>query len=89
MVSKTKRRQNSHHLFWPRRAYNQALWREFRELPCLKVSVDVEVHALLHRMYEPPRMPDEATMEYFLDRHRARACACFEGEKIQSNILEY
>lgn len=88
-MSKSKKRRNNHHLGWPRRAYVTQLQRDFRELPCLKVSLDIEVHALLHQLYEPGRMPDDDTMEYFVVRHANQACACHEAPSTPVNILDY
>lgn len=89
-MAKTAKRQNNHHLFWPRREYTHDLERRFRDLPCLQTSIDVEVHALLHRLYPPPHKPSEEQMEWLIQRHDTEQCGCYEPARtVQASIFDY
>lgn len=65
-----------HHLYWPRRAYTTPIAKAFRELPCLVIPLDKEVHNLLHRLQVPPTMPTTEQMKAAIDRHTTHECSC-------------
>ena len=62
-----------HHLMWPRAAYNYPnitrkdtpLTTTFRGSPSLKVILPRELHDYLHRVTEPPTMPDLDVMRQY------------------------
>lgn len=75
-MSRTKRTTNIHHLFWPRTRYQTDLEKTFRELPCLKVEMEVEAHNLLHYYQDPPRKPATHDMVDIIRAHEAGKCRC-------------
>lgn len=86
-MAKPKRRTNNHHLLWERRDY-QGIRKEARQLPCLQIALDKEVHAILHRLYSPPRLLDVDDAKWLIERHRAKTCACFSSDaRDHANIL--
>lgn len=80
-MARSVRRKNNHHLVWPRRNYDKGIAKQFRNLPCFQVDIDVEVHAFLHVIYAPPKHVDVSEMLYFIRRHDRRDCGCYEPEK--------
>ena len=76
-MGKTNRRKNLHHLAWPKRDYN-GIRKEARALPCLQVMLDVEVHRILHDMYNFPRLMRVEDASFLVARHRDKACGCFD-----------
>jgi hypothetical protein len=86
-MTRTNRRMNCHHLLFEGRDYT-GIRKEFRELSCFKVMMDVEAHALFHQIYGPPRRPDTETAMYFITRHRRRECACYTQNGEVVNVLE-
>lgn len=81
------RRQNEHHMAWPNKAY-RGIRKEARQLPCLRVMLDIEVHRVLHDMYNFPRLMREEDARLLIDRHRAKVCACFTKEGVLTNMLD-
>lgn len=75
-MSRPKRTTNIHHLYWPASAYQTKLERRFRELPCHKVEMGIEAHALLHRHHRPPRKPDGGEMFNIIQAHEQGRCPC-------------
>jgi len=62
--------RDTHHIFWPRRAYKTPLEQRFRNLPCNKVTIEVESHDILHRFTQPPNKPTIEYMEYMVAKNR-------------------
>lgn len=62
-----------HHLMWPRRAYLQPkntnvradIATQYRASPTLQIILPRELHDYLHRITEPPTMPDIDVMEQY------------------------
>jgi hypothetical protein len=86
-MSRSNRRMNQHHLLFENRDY-AGIRKEFRNLDCFKVMLDVEAHALFHLIYSPPKRPDVETAMYFINRHKRRECACFNHAGEMVNVLE-
>lgn len=84
---RTNRRQNEHHLAWPRHNYN-GIRKEARLLPCMRVMLDIEVHRVLHDMYNFPRLMKIEDAKLLIDRHRAKVCACYSKDGELVNILD-
>jgi hypothetical protein len=85
--TQTSRRKNLHHLAWPRTQYN-GIRKEARLLPCLQVMLDIEVHRVLHDMYNFPKLMKVEDAKLLVERHKARVCACFDRNGVQVvNIL--
>lgn len=86
-MPRTNRRKNLHHLGWPR-AQHSGIQKVARELPCMKVMLDVEVHALLHRLYGVPRIIPVEDAKHLIARHQAEVCGCYDRSgNVESNIL--
>lgn len=86
-MAKPKRRTNNHHLVWPR-TQQQGIRKEARQLPCLQIALDIEVHRILHRIYGTPRLMDVEDAKWLIERHRSRACACYSSDqRDHANIL--
>ncbi len=87
-MARTNRRKNTHHLLWEGRMHN-GLRKVARELPCLKVSLDSEVHALLHRLYRVPNLLTQEDASFLIERHRSRVCGCYDTSgNVVANIFE-
>lgn len=85
--ARQSRRMNEHHMAWPRRSYS-GIQKEARQLPCMKVMLDIEVHRVLHDMYNFPRLMKEEDARLLVDRHRARVCACYDRDgQILTNMF--
>lgn len=54
---------DTHHRFWPRRAYESGVAYQFRELPENKEDMCRSEHNELHRTEAPPRKPPEWYMD--------------------------
>lgn len=84
-MSRTKRTTNFHHLYYPRTRYQTELEKTFRELPCLKVEMEVGAHNLLHYYHDPPRKPAAHDMVDIIRAHEQGLCTCKttgnEGER--------
>lgn len=86
-MAKSKRRTNNHHLLYPRRQYI-GIRKEARQLPCLQIALDIEVHRILHRIYGAPKLLDVEDAKWLIERHRSRACACYSSDqRDRANIL--
>jgi hypothetical protein len=86
-MGKTTRRRNNHHLVWPR-ASQTGIRKAVRQLPCLQVLLDVEVHRILHQMYGVPRQMSSDDCNLLLSRHQDRLCACYSPDQRDNiNIL--
>ena len=86
-MARNRKRKNNHHLVWPR-TEQIGLRKVVRQLPCLQVTMDIEVHRVLHQMYGCPKPMTIEDAEYLLSRHKDRVCACYDpdsGEPV--NIL--
>lgn len=73
---------NRHHLFFPRRDYQSKLEKDFRELPCMSVDIDVAAHRELHVYSAPPTMPGKGVMRRLIARHENRKCGCYSPEGV-------
>lgn len=71
------RKTNKHHVWYPRRAYRSGLAKQFRNLPCMVVRMDIEAHNMLHFLQEPPTKPSVSLMKRMIARHKARECGCY------------
>lgn len=76
-MAKTNRRKNLHHMAWPKRDYN-GVRKEARALPCLQVMLDVEVHRVLHDMYNYPRLMAMEDAVFLVGRHKNKVCGCYD-----------
>lgn len=86
-MARSQKRTNVHHLLWPRTHYS-GVRKEARQLPCLQVNLDIEVHRILHMLYGPPKLISIPDATRLLDRHRNRDCACYKTLSQQTfNIL--
>lgn len=70
---------DTHHIWWPRRSYQNRVKRRFRNLPCYKVRILRSQHELLHRS-NPPRKPHRMTMQVAIRRHNTGRCNCVPEE---------
>lgn len=84
--TQTSRRQNLHHMAWPRHDYN-GIRKEARNLPCMKIMLDIEVHRVLHDMYNFPKLMKVDDAKLLVERHSAKVCACFTRDGIPVQIL--
>ena len=84
--SSTSRRKNCHHLAWPNHDYH-GIRKIARDLPCLKVFVDIEVHRVMHDMYNFPRLMNIEDAKLLIERHNAHVCACFTRDGVEVNML--
>lgn len=69
-----------HHLYWPRRWYQNPVERRFRSLPWNIVHMPEDAHTLLHRYAAPPRKPSFMEM--------LRQIAVWEEEQERQQRLE-
>lgn len=72
------RATNNHHLWYPRAWYKTPLERQFRNLPCNVVELQIPVHNLLHLCSQPPTKPLEDEMYAAIRRHNFGRCPCRE-----------
>lgn len=87
-MAKTNRRKNLHHMVWPKRDYN-GIRKVARALPCLQVMLDVEVHRILHDMYNFPKLLKIEDAAFLVEHHRSKACACYDQNgNINVSILD-
>jgi hypothetical protein len=86
-VAKPKRRTNNHHLIWPR-SQQIGIRKEARQLPCLQIALDIEVHRVLHRIYGTPKPLPVEDAKWLIERHRSKTCACYSADaRDHANIL--
>lgn len=78
-MSRSSRTVNRHHTFWPRRAYTTSAEREFRNLSCNVVLMEVEAHHRLHRTTKPPAKPKQSIMLQAIHLHRRGHCPTCHG----------
>jgi hypothetical protein len=64
--------KDTHHLFWPRRAYQTPLERQFRNLHINRVTIDIDSHNLIHRFTNPPEKPGIDFMAYMVAKYSHR-----------------
>ena len=76
-MARTNRRKNVHHLVWPKRDYN-GIRKEARALPCLQIAIDVEVHRILHDMYNFPKLLKVEDAAFLVEHHRSKSCSCYD-----------
>lgn len=75
---KWRRKANTHHLFYVRNDYKTPLEREFRDLKCMQVEIDLYAHELIHKvMFNFPK-PSTEQMEFAIARHVNEICSCAE-----------
>jgi len=55
-------RENTHHIFYPKRDYQTPVEKDFRELPENKVALCMVEHEEIHRTERPPQKPDRDEM---------------------------
>lgn len=87
MSTRSTRRSNNHHLIWVASA-QKGIRLQVRQLKCCQVSLDIEVHKILHKIYGPPKLMTDEDARHLLDRHARGACACFSPLVDRVNILE-
>lgn len=85
-MARSNRRANNHHLLWPRRNYN-GVRKQARNLPCMQIMLDAEVHAILHRLYGQPKQLPMDDAVFLLSRHTQKLCACYSPQGELINIL--
>lgn len=73
---------DNHHLVFPKSMYKKkrSLEKQFRDLPCLQIQIDKEVHNLIHSLYPKAVKASRAAMRHFVDRHARRECSCYRQE---------
>jgi hypothetical protein len=55
-------KQDTHHLYWPRRNYIDPVAKKFRELVINKVVVCRQIHDDIHATQKPPKKPNRNQM---------------------------
>ena len=87
MSRSRSRRRNNHHLLWPASDYRWLVYKQARTLPCCQVQIDIEVHRVLHKLYDLPRKISDADARKLIERHEKKQCACYDGTQTTLELL--
>jgi hypothetical protein len=81
-------RSNQHHLIWPK-SQQSGIRKTLRELPCAIIKIDEEVHRALHLIYDLPSQIPTDVAQRLVDRHRDKACSCYDPrQSTPRHVLE-